>query len=153
MASISRRICSTRALIASAVPAAADDRRVVLVEDDALGPAQLLERHVLQLDAEILRNHLRAGEYRNVLQHGLASVAEAGGLDRAALQPAAHMVDDEGRQRFALDVLGDHEQRRAGLRDLSSRLIISLSDVILRSTISTSAFSSTASIFSISVMK
>ena len=59
-----------------------------------------------------------AGQDGDVAEHGLAAVAEAGGLDRADVEQAAELVDDQHRQGFALDVLGDDEQRLAGLGDL-----------------------------------
>ena len=48
-------------------------------------------------------------------QHGLAAIAKAGSLDRRDLQAAAQLVDDERGERLALDVLGDDQQRLAGL--------------------------------------
>ena len=62
------------------------------------------------------RDDLAAGEDGDVLQHGLAAVAEAGRLDGDGVERAADLVDDQGRQRLAVDVLGDDEQRLAGLR-------------------------------------
>ena len=41
-----------------------------------------------------------------------------GALTAQTLQDAAELVDDQGRQRLALDVLGDDQQRLAGLGDL-----------------------------------
>ena len=80
-----------------------------------LARPSIFDRHVLELDAEILGDHLRAGQDRDVLQHGLAAIAEARCLDGGDLQATAQLVDDEGRQRFAFDVLCDDEQRLAGL--------------------------------------
>jgi hypothetical protein len=91
---------------------ALDDRRVVLVDRDLLGLAEVLELDVLELDAEVLGDGAAAGEDRDVLEHRLAAVAEARGLDGRGLQRAAQLVDDQRRQRLALDVLGDDEQRR-----------------------------------------
>ena len=85
---------------------------------DRLGLAELFERDVLQLEAEVLADELAAGQHGDVAEHGLAAVAEARGLDRADLQDAAQLVDHQGGQRLALDVLGDDEQRLAGLGDL-----------------------------------
>ena len=51
----------------------------------------------------------------DVAQHRLAAIAEAGGLHRADVEHAAELVDDQGRQGFALDVLGDDQQRLARL--------------------------------------
>ena len=49
-------------------------------------------------------------------QHRLAAVAEAGRLDRDGVERAADLVDDQGGQGLALDVLGDDQQRLARLR-------------------------------------
>jgi hypothetical protein len=64
---------------------ALDDGRVVLVDGDFLGAAEVFELHVLELDAEILGDGLAAGQHRDVFQHGLAAVAEARSLNRSAL--------------------------------------------------------------------
>ena len=73
---------------------------------------------VLELDAEVLGDGPAAGEDRDVLEHRLAAIAEAGRLDGGGLQRAAQLVDDERRQRLALDVLRDDEQRPAEARHL-----------------------------------
>ena len=70
-----------------------------------------LDGHVLELEAELLADDLAAGEDRDVLEHLLAAIAEARRLDGGAVERAAELVDDERRQRLALDVLGDDEQR------------------------------------------
>ena len=94
-----------------------DDGGVVLGDRYALGLAEHVERHVLELDAEVLGDHLAIGEDADVFQHGLAAIAEAGCLDGRDLQAAAQLVDDQRGQRLALDLLGDDEQRLAGLHD------------------------------------
>ncbi len=58
-----------------------DDDGVVLVDLDLLGPAQVLERDVFELDAEVFEDGLAAGEDGDVFEHGLAAIAVAGGLD------------------------------------------------------------------------
>ena len=73
---------------------------------------------VLELDAQRLEDRLAAGQDGDVLEHGLAAIAVARGLDRRAAEGAAELVDDQGRQRLALDVLGDDQQRLARLRHL-----------------------------------
>ena len=47
------------------------------------------------------------------MEPGLAAIAKAGRLDRSDLEAAAQLVDDQRRQRFAFDVLGNDEQRLA----------------------------------------
>src|SRR6185503_18893226 len=98
--------------------ARAVDGGVVLVDRDALGAAEILEREVLELEAEILSDRLAAREDRDVLEHLLAAIAEARRLDRARVERGAQLVDDQRRQRLAVDVLGDDEERLAGARDL-----------------------------------
>src|SRR5512145_834371 len=97
---------------------ALDDRRGVLVHDHLLGPTEVLEREVLELDPEVFRDRLAAGQDRDVLEHGLTAIAEARRLDGAAGERPAQLVDHQGRQRLALQVLGDDEQRLARPGDL-----------------------------------
>ena len=54
----------------------------------------------------------------DVLEHLLAAIAEARRLDGADLERAAQLVDDQRRERLAVDVLGDDEERLALLGDL-----------------------------------
>ena len=74
---------------------AVDDRRVLLVDAHLLGPAEHVERDVFELDAEILADHLAAGQDGKVLEHRFAAIAEARRLDRRDLEPAAQLVDDQ----------------------------------------------------------
>src|SRR5256885_1814618 len=94
---------------------AVDDRGVLLVDHHLLGAAEHGEVDVLQLDAEIFRDRLAAGQDSDVLQHGLAAIAEARSLDGRDLQAAAETVDHKGGQRLAFNVFGDDDQRLAGL--------------------------------------
>src|SRR6266851_3867323 len=97
---------------------ARDDRRVVLVDGHLLGAAQVLNLQVLELRAEILGDGFAAGEDRDVLEHGLATIAKARGFHCSALQRAAEFVDDERCQGFAVDVLSDDQERLAHLGGL-----------------------------------
>src|SRR4029453_1552217 len=54
-----------------------DDRGVLFLDPTALGTAGRGERPVLELDAEIFRDHLAAGQDSDVLEHGLASITKA----------------------------------------------------------------------------
>src|SRR5690606_21007454 len=89
---------------------ALDDGGVFLVNGDVLGAAEVGDLHVLKLDAEVLGDAAAAGEHGDVFEHGLAAVAEAGGLDGADVEGAADLVDHESGEGLALDVLGDEEQ-------------------------------------------
>src|SRR5206468_1343322 len=69
-----------------------NDGGVVLVDGDALGGAEHLHGDILELDAEILADHLAAGQDSNILEHRLAAIAEAGRLDRRNLEATAELV-------------------------------------------------------------
>ncbi len=97
---------------------AVDDRGVILVDLHALGLAELADVGVLELEAEFFGDNLAAGKDGDVLEHGLASVAEAGRLDRAGFERSAEAIDDERREGLSVDVLGDDEERATRLRDL-----------------------------------
>jgi len=75
--------------------------------------AEHADHDIFELGAELLADDIAGGEDRDVLEHRLAAIAEARRLDRRDLEAAAQLVDDERRQRLALDVLGDDEQRSA----------------------------------------
>ena len=86
---------------------AVDDRGVLLLDHDLLGLAQVGQRRLLEREADFLGDHGAAGQDGDVLQHGLAAVAEARGLHGRDLDDATDGVDDQRRQRLTLDVLGD----------------------------------------------
>src|SRR5690606_33787452 len=95
-----------------------DDGGLVLGDDDLAGLAEQGEVGVLQLEADVLGDDLAAREDGHVLQHRLTTVTEARSLDGDGLEGAADLVDDQGSQGLALDVLGDDQQRLVGLHDL-----------------------------------
>src|SRR5262249_40412820 len=61
----------------SVLALALDDGGVVLVDGDLLGLAEILDLHVLELDAEIFGDGLAAGQNSDILQHRFAAIAEA----------------------------------------------------------------------------
>src|SRR5208283_4759848 len=94
------------------------DGGVVFVNGDLLGLAEILDLHVLKLDAEVFGDGLTAGQHSDVFQHSLAAIAKARSLDGSALQGAAQLVHHQGREGLALNVLRDDQQRLAQLGDL-----------------------------------
>src|SRR3546814_3213179 len=110
-------VCSSDLLDVLVLAGAGNDRGVFLVDRDLLGGAQHLQGDRLELDAEVFRDQLTTGQDRDVFQHGLAAVAEARRLDGGDLQATAQLVHHQGGQGFALDILGDDQQRTAGLHD------------------------------------
>ena len=70
-----------------------------------------VEADVLELEADLLGDDLAAGEDGHVLEHRLAALAEARGLDGHGLERAPDLVDHQRGQGLALDVLGDDDER------------------------------------------
>src|SRR5690606_4886783 len=58
-----------------------------------------------------------ASQDSDVLQHGLATIAEARCLDGCNLDDTAHVVDYQSSQRFAFNVFSNDQQRTARLGD------------------------------------
>ena len=78
----------------------------------------MIQSGLLQLQAHVGGDDSAAGEDGDILQHLLAAVAEAGGLDAHHVQGAAQAVDDQGGQGVALHILSDDQQLLAGLDHL-----------------------------------
>ena len=101
-----------RASIAGRGASAADDGGVVLVHHHPPCAPEHFEARAFQLQAQFFGDDLPAGQDGDVLQHRFAAIAKARRLDRAVLERAAQMIDDERGQRFAFDVFR-HDQQRA----------------------------------------
>ena len=68
---------------------AADDRGVLLVDRHLSGAAEEVERQVLELQAERVRDHRSAGQQRDVLHNRLAQLSIGGRLHSGHLEAAA----------------------------------------------------------------
>ena len=73
---------------------------------------------VLQLDAKFLADDASAGDDGDVIEDGLAAIAEARRLHGGRLQRATQLVDDQRGERLAFEILGDDQERPAFRRDL-----------------------------------
>ena len=98
--------------------AALDDGGVVLVGDDAAGAAEVGDLGLFEGAAEFFGDQGAAGEHGDVFELLLAAVAEAGGLDGEHVDGAAQLVDDQGGERFAVDVVGDDHEVLGDLEQL-----------------------------------
>src|SRR5260370_40833240 len=96
---------------------AVDDGGVLFLHQHLLRFAEIAQRRLLERQADFIGNDLAARQDRDVLQHGLATIAEARRLDGGDLDDAADGVDDERGKRLALDVFGDDQQLPAALGD------------------------------------
>ncbi len=81
-----------------------------------LASPRSLTRRLLERQADFVGDHGAAREGGDVLQHGLAAIAEARGLHGRDLDDATDVVHHQGRERLAFDVFSDDEQRTTGLR-------------------------------------
>ncbi len=118
VASICCLTCAIRGLDLRLLAGAFNHRGGFLVDDDFLGPPELVDLHALELHAQVLRDELSARQNRQVLEHGFATVAESRGLDGADMHHAAEPVDDQRGQGLVLHVLGHDQQRLAQSRHL-----------------------------------
>ena len=95
-----------------------DDRGVVLVDRDRLGLTEVLDRDVLELEAELFGDDLAAREDRHVLQHRLAAIAEAGCLNSTDVDRAADLVHDERGKGFTINVFRNEQKGLSGASNL-----------------------------------
>src|SRR3974390_2556279 len=90
---------------------AVDDRGVFLLDHHLLGAPEHVQSNLVEFDAEILADGLSASEDRDVFEYGLAAIAEAWCFHRRNLEAAAQLVNDKRGQSFALNILGDDDER------------------------------------------
>ena len=100
-----------------AVAVAVHDGGGILGDLDLVRAAAGLDGGVLQIHAQLAGHDHAAGQGRDVGHHVLALVAVAGSLDADAVEGAAQLVQHEGGERVALDVLRDNEKGLAHLHD------------------------------------
>ena len=106
------------ALDGLAVACTVNNDGVFLVDLDLTCTAELINGGILQLKAKLAGDDLAAGERCDIGEHFFSSVAEARSLNAHAGERAAELVEDQGGQRLALNVLRDDDELLAGLYDL-----------------------------------
>src|SRR3989442_6272976 len=84
---------------------AVDDGGIVLIHGDALGAAQVRQLYTLQLEADFFHDGFAAGQDRDILQHGLAAVAEARGPPRTTIDGSRPPVCPRAGPGLALPLL------------------------------------------------
>ena len=89
---------------------AIDDGGIFFFDQHLLGLAQIIECRFFQRQADFIRDHRAAGQNRDVLQHCLATIAEARRLDGGNLDDAAHRVDHQRGEGLAFNVLRDDQE-------------------------------------------
>src|SRR5260370_1835442 len=96
---------------------AVDDGGVLFLHQHLLRFAEIAQRRLLERQPDFIGNDLAARQDRDVLQHGLATIAEARRLDGGDLDDSADRVDDEGGQCFAFHIFRHDQELSATLRD------------------------------------
>ena len=94
-----------------------DDRGVLFLNLDRLGPAELAQIGVLELQAKLLADDLASGENRDIFQHRLSSITETGGFHCDDAENSPDAVHDQGRQRLSVDIFGNDQKGLARLGD------------------------------------
>ena len=92
-----------------------DDGGVLFGQNHALGVTQVFQSRAFQAQAHFFGDHSAASQNGDVFQHGFATVTKAWRLGSSHFDDAAHVVDDQSRQRFTFHVFCNHQQRTAGL--------------------------------------
>ncbi len=79
--------------------------------------AELVVANGVKAKPRLLADDRCTGEHGEVLQHRVAALSERRGFDRHRGEGAAGTVDDQGRQRLRLDVLGNDQERTSRAHD------------------------------------
>ena len=82
-----------------------DERGVVLINRNFLDAAQVLDLHVLKLDAEVFGQRLATGEDGDVFEHRFAAIAEARSLHGSAIAACRGACSPRGWQVLRLRCL------------------------------------------------
>ena len=98
-----------------AVAGAVYDNGVLLGHLHLAGSTQHLHGRVLQFQTQVGSDHLAAGQYSDILEHILAAIAKAGSLNAHAGKGAAQLVQQNGLQCLALNILCNDYQLLAVL--------------------------------------
>src|SRR5690625_6750025 len=98
----------------NAVTSTINNVGVLFADLDALGLTQVLYGCVFEGHTGLFGDDSTASQYSDVLEHGLATVTKTRRLDSGGFENAANVVDNQGGQCFAFDVLGDDQQWAIG---------------------------------------
>ena len=96
---------------------ALDDDGFVLGDLDLSRTTELVDGGGVQFQTEVGGDDGTAGEDGDILEHLFPSVAKAGSLDGNAGEGSADLVEEQGGEGFAFDVLGDDDELLTGLDD------------------------------------
>src|SRR5690606_33142366 len=103
--------CFDRFRIASTV----DDGGVLFGQNHTLRLTQVRRVSAFQAQTYFFRDHSTASQDSDVFQHGFTTITKARRFDRSHFNDTAHVVHDQGSQRFAFNVFSNYQQRTARL--------------------------------------
>ncbi len=116
-------------LVASSV----DDGCGLLLDLNSFCLAEHIHGSILELNAEIRRDYLSAGQDCDILKHLFSSVAIARCLYRTYLEGSTELVDNQCGQCLALNILSDDQKACAGLNDFLKKRkdILNVADLLV----------------------
>ena len=88
---------------------------------------------LFKIHAQLVGDHLSAGQGCDIFEHLFSSVAVSRSLYRNYVEGSPQLVDDQGGQRLALDILSDDKKSCSGLYDLlqQRKAILDVRDCLL----------------------
>src|SRR5690606_35844616 len=92
-----------------------DDGGVLFGQNHALSLTQMGCISAFQAQTYFFRDHSTASQDGDVFQHGFTTVTKTRCFNRSHFNDTAHVVHDQGSQRFAFNVFSNDQQRTAGL--------------------------------------
>ena len=95
-----------------------NDGCVVFVHGDALRITEVLEASALEIETYFLRDNRTASQDSDVLQHGLTTIAKTRRLTCSYFDDAAHVVNNQCRQRLAFYIFSNDDEWARSLRYL-----------------------------------
>src|SRR4029453_1630341 len=112
---------------------ALDDSGVILVDNDALGPTEVADLTILELDSQLLGKELAAGQDRYIFQHCFAPIPESRSFHRGNLQDASKLVHHQSSQGFPFYLFGNNKERstRSGYFFKQGEQIVERRDFLL----------------------
>ena len=113
---------------------AADDRGLILANDNLLSRAKISHRHISQIHVQILGIELRTRHACDISELILAVVTEARRLGSHNIERAAQLVDDESGHDFVVIIIRNQQQRTVCLHDFleNRQNILNRVDLLIR---------------------
>ena len=83
-------------------------RRIILMRNHQASRTKIFQGCAIQATSHLLADHRSAGQHGDVAQHFFAAITKARGLDSQDIKNTTQLVDNQGRQRLAIDIFRDN---------------------------------------------